>query len=223
MSDLIQTRLRADIGRERARAAARAELLPFGDGFLDDDRPDFHGTNVGLQRHTDAAESFCPPCQRLLDELIDAGPGPPPHLSPAASFRCPDELKEAFVNTSPDMDLLNLIDAEDEPHPPVVTAHDLPDLHEQLLALADRGVYVTDAARVLDGLHEVLLAFPGADPRSVTKVLHEVIRGLRCGPLRPAEGDCTRYDTAKAWLANIRMHQRAWLAEARRAGEDCPR
>ena len=73
MTDLRRTRLLADIGRARDRAAARAELLPFGDGFLDDDRPDFHGTNVGLQRHTDAGEPFCQPCQRLLDELIEAG------------------------------------------------------------------------------------------------------------------------------------------------------
>jgi len=71
--ELIRARLLADHERAQIRESARAGLLPFGDGYLDDDRPDFHGTNVGLQRHTDAAEPFCPPCQRLLDELIAAG------------------------------------------------------------------------------------------------------------------------------------------------------
>jgi hypothetical protein len=70
---LQRARVRADLDRERARAEARAELLPFGDGYLDDDRPDFHGTNVGLQRHADAGEPFCPPCSALLDELLVAG------------------------------------------------------------------------------------------------------------------------------------------------------
>lgn len=70
---LQRARLVAELDRERARAEARAELLPFGDGYLDDDRPDFHGTNVGLQRHTDAGEPFCPPCTALLDELLAAG------------------------------------------------------------------------------------------------------------------------------------------------------
>lgn len=58
---------------ERERVDARAQLLPFGDGYLDDDRPDWHGTNVGLQRHTDAGEGLCPPCRELVDELIAAG------------------------------------------------------------------------------------------------------------------------------------------------------
>ncbi len=71
--ELMRARLLADHERAQVRESARAGLLPFGDGYLDDDRPDFHGTNVGLQRHTDAAEPFCPPCQRLLDELIAAG------------------------------------------------------------------------------------------------------------------------------------------------------
>lgn len=63
----------AEQTRERARADVRAELLPFGDGYLDDDRPDWHGTNVGLQRHADAGEPFCPPCAALVDELVAAG------------------------------------------------------------------------------------------------------------------------------------------------------
>lgn len=71
--ELMRARLLAEAERARARETARAELLPFGDGYLDDDRPDFHGTNVGLQRHTDAAEPFCPPCRQLLEELIAAG------------------------------------------------------------------------------------------------------------------------------------------------------
>jgi hypothetical protein len=64
---------RADRDRQHTRAAARAELLPFGDGYLDDDRPDFHGTSVGWRRHIDAGERFCRPCAEFVLELIHAG------------------------------------------------------------------------------------------------------------------------------------------------------
>jgi hypothetical protein len=73
VSDVNTARAIHDYRRERERAQARQAFLPFGDGFLDDDRPDFHGTNVGLQRHTDAGEEFCPPCRELVDELLALG------------------------------------------------------------------------------------------------------------------------------------------------------
>lgn len=70
---LQRARIAAELDLDRTRADIRAEFLPFGDGYLDDDRPDFHGTNVGLQRHADAAQPPCPPCAGLLDELLVAG------------------------------------------------------------------------------------------------------------------------------------------------------
>lgn len=73
MNGVNAERYRADYQRAKDRAQARQAFLPFGDGFLDDDRPDFHGTNVGLQRHTDAREEFCPPCRALVDELLELG------------------------------------------------------------------------------------------------------------------------------------------------------
>lgn len=103
----------------------------------------------------------------------------------------------------------SLVDQEIPPTPPVVTVDDLGDLHEQLLDLAGRGEYVADGARVVARLHD-------ADPRSVSRVVHEVVLGLRRGPLRPSDGGLTRYDVAKGWLDNLWMRRRDWETEQKR-------
>lgn len=73
---------RANRDREQARVDHRAELLPFGDGYLDDDRPDYHGTSVGWRRHITAGQRFCLPCAWFAVELIQAGlAGPIPRES----------------------------------------------------------------------------------------------------------------------------------------------
>jgi hypothetical protein len=100
-----------------------------------------------------------------------------------------------------------LVDQDVPPHPPAVTVDDLPDLHEQLLVLTDRGRYVVDAARLLARLHDTLIGYPHADPRSASRVVHEVVLGLRRGPLPPTD-DMYRYDVAHGWLDNIYMRSR---------------
>lgn len=68
------TRLRLE--QERAAAALPVQQpLPFGDRFLDDQGRfvQAHGTTVGLNRHADASEGLCGPCQAFMDELIAAG------------------------------------------------------------------------------------------------------------------------------------------------------
>jgi hypothetical protein len=106
------------------------------------------------------------------------------------------------------MTVEDLLDQAASPSPPAVTAGELPEMHAQLLALPDRGDYVTRAARIVADLHRPLLAFPGADPRSVSQVVHELIVGLRRGPLSSL-ADSRRFDVAGGWLDNIRMQRRA--------------
>ena len=72
--------LRLQLQHERDRAALHAstprqEPLPFGDGWLDadQDKIEFHGTNIGLRLHVENAEQPCPPCTAFLNELLDAG------------------------------------------------------------------------------------------------------------------------------------------------------
>lgn len=111
----------------------------------------------------------------------------------------------------------DLIDSDTDSHTAemlTLSVDDLPEFHAQLLSLADRGDYVARAAGIVSRLHETLVGFPAADPRSVTLVLRELIAGLRRGPLRPSEGDLTRFDVAEGWLANIRMHRRSHNASA---------
>lgn len=47
--------------------------LPFGDARLDGDVPERHGTNLGLQRHSELGDPPCEPCAALIAELVDAG------------------------------------------------------------------------------------------------------------------------------------------------------
>lgn len=114
------------------------------------------------------------------------------------------------------LSMQTVVDQDDPPPPPTVTADDLPDVHEQLLGLTDRGTYVVDAAKVVARLHDVLLGFPQADPRSASRVVHEVVLGLRRGPLSPAD-EWNRYDIANGWVDNIWMRSRQWMTEQDRA------
>lgn len=66
-------RARVDRDRAQARVDARALVLPFGDGFLDDDHPEFHGSTVGVSRHATAAEPLCTACRAWIAELDAAG------------------------------------------------------------------------------------------------------------------------------------------------------
>lgn len=71
---LIRMRLEHDRQRAAERAATpHQEPLPWGDGWLDDDTPEYHGTNVGLARHSEADQELCWLCRRWIEELIGSG------------------------------------------------------------------------------------------------------------------------------------------------------
>jgi hypothetical protein len=61
--------------RELRATTSRQEPLPFdGDGsYLADATPQFHGSTVGVYRHTEAGEPLCGPCAAWVTELTDAG------------------------------------------------------------------------------------------------------------------------------------------------------
>jgi len=112
--------------------------------------------------------------------------------------------------------LQNLIDQDTSPTPPTVTTANLPDLHEQLIALAARGKQLIDAARLLARLHDLLIDFPSADPRAASRVVHEIVLALRRGALEPTD-EWSRFDVAQGWVDNLYMRSRQWMSEQDRA------
>lgn len=66
-------------GKQRAeeRASEPQPPLPFGDGWMDDAAPEWHGTAVGFRRHIAAGEEFCQLCEAFLGELVAAGRAAP--------------------------------------------------------------------------------------------------------------------------------------------------
>lgn len=112
--------------------------------------------------------------------------------------------------------MLALVDQDVPPPPPTVTTADLPDLHEQLIAMAARGKYMLDGARLVARLHDMLVDFPGADPRVAGRVVHEVVLALRRGVIEPTD-EWTRFDVAQGWVDNVYMRSRQWMSEQDRA------
>jgi hypothetical protein len=119
-----------------------------------------------------------------------------------------------MVTTS--ISLQTLVDQDTQPPPPTVTAADLPDVHEQLIALAARGKHMIDAARLVGRLHDLLIDFPSADPRAASRVIHEIVLALRRGVLEPTE-EWGRFDVAQGWVDNLYMRSRQWMSEQDRA------
>jgi hypothetical protein len=109
-----------------------------------------------------------------------------------------------------------LVDQEAVPSPPTVTTADLPDLHEQLIAMAARGKYVLEGARLVSRLHDMLIDFPSADPRAAGRVVHEIVLALRRGVLEPTD-EWGRFDVAQGWVDNLYMRSRQWMSEQDRA------
>jgi hypothetical protein len=78
MSDRLLFALRLQYEQEQRELLAttpQQEPLPFdGDGsYLADATPQFHGSTVGVYRHTEAGEPLCAPCGAWVTELTDAG------------------------------------------------------------------------------------------------------------------------------------------------------
>jgi hypothetical protein len=137
-----------------------------------------------------------------------------------AARRCVETVPDPAATRGPmvteSISLQTLIDQDTPPSPPTVTTADLPDLHEQLIALAARGKHLIDAARLLARLHDMLIDFPGADPRAASRVVHEIVLALRRGVLEPTD-EWGRFDVAQGWVDNLYMRSRQWMSEQDRA------